>query len=149
MKLIDSFNGNFEFLSNFSEHGFRVKENNVLWITNEHYFQAMKSINMVERGVIWSCKTPGKAKRFGRVCELREDWNDVKDSIMEDGVRMKFEQNPYIKQKLMSLDGYTLVEGNHWHDNYWGNCWCNKCKDITGKNMLGKILMKVRNEFLL
>lgn len=37
-----------------------------------------------------------------------------------------------------------IVEGNYWHDNYWGNCTCDKCKNIEGQNKLGKILMKIR-----
>ena len=38
-----------------------------------------------------------------------------------------------------------LIEGNTWHDNYWGVCSCSKCNG-RGKNRLGKLLMKVREE---
>jgi hypothetical protein len=38
------------------------------------------------------------------------------------------------------------LEGNNWHDNTWGNCLCDKCKGIEGKNLLGNILMQVREE---
>jgi len=32
-----------------------------------------------------------------------------------------------------------------WHDNYWGNCYCFKCKDIKGVNKLGEPLMDIRS----
>ena len=46
------------------------------------------------------------------------------------------------------------VEGNHWHDTYWGVCNpeafgkppCTKGCGGTGENQLGKILMRVRDE---
>ena len=44
-----------------------------------------------------------------------------------------------------SMIDIMLIEGNYWHDNYWGNCLCPKCKEIEGQNQLGKILMKVRS----
>jgi hypothetical protein len=40
-----------------------------------------------------------------------------------------------------------LIEGNWWHDNFYGSCTCNKCVN-KGENNLGKILMKIREELL-
>ncbi len=37
-----------------------------------------------------------------------------------------------------------IVEYNHWHDNFWGDCLCDRCKHIDGENMLGKMLMAIR-----
>lgn len=33
-----------------------------------------------------------------------------------------------------------LIEGNYWHDTYWGVC------EGVGENHLGKLLMEIRNE---
>lgn len=61
-------------------------------------------------------------------------------------VRSKFNSNPEIAEKLIATYPETLVEGNHWHDNTWGDCSCARCRDIPGKNLLGQILMTVRDE---
>ena len=39
-----------------------------------------------------------------------------------------------------------LIEGNTWHDNYWGDCSCNRCKSKSGENMLGILLMELRDK---
>jgi predicted NAD-dependent protein-ADP-ribosyltransferase YbiA (DUF1768 family) len=49
-----------------------------------------------------------------------------------------------LKQKLVNTGEILLVEGNCWHDNFWGDCYCPKCFNRMGKNMLGRLLMKVR-----
>jgi len=46
---------------------------------------------------------------------------------------------------LATLDA-ELIEGNAWHDNFWGDCFCEKCRDIEGLNVLGNILMRIREE---
>ena len=53
-------------------------------------------------------------------------------------------KNDYLGGKLDMTGLEEIVEGNYWHDNYWGNCTCDKCKNIEGQNKLGKILMKIR-----
>jgi hypothetical protein len=37
---------------------------------------------------------------------------------------------------------------NNRHDNILGYCYCKECKDIEKQNILGKILMEVRNELM-
>jgi ribA/ribD-fused uncharacterized protein len=147
MKKIDKFKGDFYFLSNFSPYKFRDKSG-VLWQTVEHYFQAMKTVDMVERGRIWSAYHPGIAKKLGRNVELRSDWDILKLDIMIDAVSWKFLQNKDIKKLIADTKDYILIEGNTWHDNIWGDCSCSKCKNKEGKNYLGKILMSVRKEIL-
>ena len=64
---------------------------------------------------------------------------------MEDYLTCKF-AIPELREKLLATKDAELIEGNWWHDNFWGNCLCSKCKDIQGKNMLGKLLMKEREQ---
>lgn len=149
--VIDSFEGEYEFLSNFYTSPFIFKDplfgnNKMEYKTNEHFFQAMKTLNPEERFAIWSAETPGKAKRLGRACTLREDWEAIKEDVMADGLYMKF-SDYNLKQKLLNTGNALLIESNTWHDNYWGNCSCDKCKNIQGKNNLGLALMKLREEF--
>lgn len=144
MNEINSFNGDFKFLSNFSPHIIR-DESGIIWQTVEHYYQAMKTINADERGRIFNAFSPGRAKKIGQEVTLRPDWDMKQFDFMTQGVTWKFLQNEDIKKLLISTDGYKLVEGNHWHDNIWGECMCNKCfGNIDGKNWLGEILMILR-----
>lgn len=48
-----------------------------------------------------SKKNPTTANPFGKKCQLREDWEQVKLNIMEQGVRAKFTQNPALKRLLI------------------------------------------------
>ena len=62
------------------------------------------------------------------------------DSNMYDVCYEKFTNNDalHLKERLLKTGKEELVEGNTWHDNYWGNCTCEKCKNIAGQNKLGK-----------
>lgn len=146
MNKIDSFSGRYEFLSNF--YNCSVKFNGITYGHSEGAFQAQKTLNENQRLEI-SKMTAGQSKRYcGRKgpITLREDWEQVKDNIMYEIVKEKFSQNSDIRDKLLATGDIELIEGTTWHDNYWGNCTCDKCANIEGKNMLGKILMKVRSE---
>jgi hypothetical protein len=144
MKIIDKFEGDFGFLSNFSPHKI-CDESGILWQTVEHFYQAMKTTDVGERGRIFNAFSPGQAKRIGQEVTLRPDWDMKKFDFMTEGVTLKFLQNEDIKKLLISTQGYKLVEGNLWHDNIWGECMCNKCfGNIEGQNWLGEILMTLR-----
>ena len=140
--MIKNFEGEYAFLSNFYFSPMII--DNVVYTTNEHYFQAMKSLNPKERQAIVLAHTPGKAKHLGRKVSLRKDWEDIKEEVMLTGLRHKF-SNPELRKKLLATGNEELIEGTTWHDNYWGICDCETCGG-QGKNRLGKILMQVREE---
>lgn len=144
-KIIDTFDGEYAFLSNFYEHPFEF--DGVIYRTAEHAFQAMKATNEHDRQMIINAATPGQAKRLGRKIHLRSDWEQVKEIYMLDIIRAKF-GDPELGQMLMSTRDAYLIEGTTWHDNTWGNCSCDRCKHIEGKNYLGKILMSVRQDLI-
>lgn len=54
--------------------------------------------------------------------KLRNDWEDVKDSYMYKICKAKFSQNSELRHKLLKTGEKELVEGNPWHDTYWGIC---------------------------
>ena len=141
--MINQFDDKYFFLSNFSKS--KLVYDGISYPTVEHAFQAMKTMDIEERKEIASLPTPGAAKRAGRRVVLRGDWEDVKDGIMYKILKEKV-KDPVLKQKLLDTDNEYLEEGTTWHDNYWGNCYCAKCKHIQGKNVLGKTLMKIRDE---
>lgn len=83
-----------------------------------------------------------QAKKLGRSVLLRTDWEKVKLKIMEDLLIIKFSKDP-LKNMLIKTGNSILVEGNYWHDNFWGVCNCDKCNSM-GLNILGRLLMKIR-----
>ncbi|MBW4509882.1 MAG: NADAR family protein [Scytonematopsis contorta HA4267-MV1] len=124
--------------SNFSRHGFEL--DGLYWMTSEHYFQAQKFPNTPHLEEIRLAKTPKQAAIMGRDrrLPLRPDWEQVKDDVMRSAVLRKFQTHADIREILLSTGDEELVE-NAPGDYYWG---CGK--DGTGKNMLGIILMEIR-----
>ena len=140
--MIDCFDGHWAFLSNFYWN--EIEFEGITQPTNEHFFQAMKTLDIDERRAIANCRTPGQAKRMGRRVALRPDWEDVKESVMLEGLCLKF-ADEQLADWLLETGDEELVEGTTWHDNEWGNCSCPKCAHIEGKNKLGRLLMIVRD----
>ncbi|WP_415953032.1 NADAR family protein [Methanobrevibacter woesei] len=135
--MIDKFRGKYWFLSNFYESP--IEDENITYSTVEHYFQAQKTLNREEKLKIAKASKPAKAKKMGRQVNLRKDWEDIKLQVMEKALRLKF-QNPDLRKKLIATGDEELIEGNQWGDRYWGVC------NGSGKNKLGKLLMKIRKE---
>jgi len=139
--MINEFKGKYAFLSNFYEAPVIVY--GILYPTNEHAFQAQKTLDENKRKQIALCKTPGLAKKAGRaIKDLRPDWDLIKIEIMVQCVWSKFKQNEDLKQLLLATGNEKLIEGNWWGDKIWGVC----SKTNEGSNLLGKILMLVREE---
>lgn len=134
---INYFDGENSFLSNFYEH--EVLYEGKLYPTNEHAYQAAKTLNEKEREKIRKAKTASRAKFFGRKVDKREDWEDIKKQIMYELCLEKFKDEK-MKEKLLNTGDKELIEGNTWNDDFWG-----KCSD-KGQNHLGKILMRIREE---
>ena len=106
----------------------------------------MKTDDKVSQETIRHLKKCGDARRAGKLVSLRHNWDAYKETAMLEVVRAKFVQNPDLAQKLLDTEDAELVEGNTWHDNFFGNCSCPRCKNVEGKNVLGKLLMFVRKE---
>ena len=140
--MINCFENEYAFLSNFYEHP--ITYNGLVYPTNEHFFQAMKTPILSEQLEIAAAATPGRAKRLGRKATLWSNWEEIKEDVMLQALRLKF-ADPALAEKLLATDGEYLIEGNWWHDNYWGVCSCEKCEH-QGRNRLGELLMKVREE---
>jgi ribA/ribD-fused uncharacterized protein len=137
---IDSFSGQYSFLSNFAPC--RVMLGNVPYPTVEHAYQAAKFTQDPLRQVIRETPAPGDAKRLARkLSPMRPDWEQVKVTVMERLLEQKFSQ-PEFRAKLLATGEAELVEGNTWGDTFWG------VYQGQGQNMLGQLLMKLRGELL-
>lgn len=144
--LIDEFRGRFRFLSNFELCD--VEFENDVYPSTEHAYQAAKTFNLMDRANIRDANTCVKVKHLGYKIKLRNDWESVKLSIMEEIIFKKFKNHKHLREKLLLTGDAKLIEGNTWHDNFWGVCSCSNCKNVNVKlNNLGKILMKIRAGF--
>jgi ribA/ribD-fused uncharacterized protein len=110
------------------------------WPTTEHYFQAQKFEDGVYQQKIRKANSPMLAARLGRdrKQKLRRDWESVKVAVMRKAVLAKFNQHEELLQLLLATGDAELVEHTE-NDDYWGDGG-----DGSGKNMLGRILMEVR-----
>lgn len=140
MDIINKFDGEFAFLSNFYYAPMII--NGVTYPTNEHFFQAMKSEHLEDQKLIATASTPGQAKRLGRNVKLRDNWNETRIGWMQIGLKEKFTQHPELAAKLVATGNAMLIEGNYWHDTFWGQC------NGIGENHLGALLMQLRDELI-
>lgn len=143
--MLDRFEDQYAFLSNF--YPCTILYNGVIFPSLENAYQAAKYTGKDVLNVYheFAGFTPGKAKRKGRKLPLRNDWDIVKLEVMEELLRIKF-ADEVLKQQLLSTGEEELIEGNYWHDNFWGSCSCEICCN-RGMNNLGKLLMKLRSEY--
>lgn len=127
---------------NFSS--FKVEWNGYLFASVEEAYQAASFMGSDEELVekIKKSHSADEAQRisYANRDKRREDWDDVKVSIMEELLRLKIEQNPYVKKKLLQTEDYMIVEDSP-KDDFWG--WG---PNRNGQNNLGKLWMKLREE---
>lgn len=136
-KRIEAFTGQYEFLSNF--YLCPVWYEGRCYASVEHAYQAAKSLDENVRHRIYELPTAAQAKKAGRKVQLRSNWDVIRVEVMTGLVRAKF-QYPPLQQALLRTGDLELIEGNWWGDRFWG------VFRGQGENMLGKILMQVRQE---
>jgi ribA/ribD-fused uncharacterized protein len=139
---ITAFRGDFFFLSNFYPCAVTVE--GMTYPSSEHAFQAMKTLDSVERAQVCDAASPILARRKGKKVTLRPEWETYRFTAMEMVLRAKF-SDPELARKLAATGDRELIEGNTWRDTTWGAI---KTKDGTwkGQNRLGKLLMALRTE---
>jgi GTP cyclohydrolase II len=127
--------------SNFSQHA--IFCHGRIWPTVEHFYQAQKFVGTRYEEDIRLCKTPTLAKK--RASDLinlisQKDWSAVRENVMLKGLRVKFNQHPDLRQKLLASGTRQIIEHTE-HDEYWGDA-----KNGSGQNRLGHLLMRIRAE---
>lgn len=126
--------------SNFAFYPIRV--DNIVFPTVEHFYQWSKITNEKYKELILLTPSPVEAKRIGgyKKAKMRDDWGKIKVDVMLRGVKAKFEQHAELMELLLNTGDSEII-----HDSPWDNFWGNGPKG-DGYNMLGKILMQVRDE---
>lgn len=140
---ITEFRNEHRFLSNFWFVPGGLRVGGMSGPTVEHVFQAIKTLDPVERAGILAEPKPGNAKKLGRNVTLRPDWEPMKIGVMARLQAAKYTQ-PEMARLLLATGDAEIIEGNHWCDTFWGKCNCAR-HDFEGLNWLGRILMLQRS----
>jgi len=125
-------------LSNFYQSHLYLDDH--VWQTVEHYYMAQKTLDPNEQTKIRNAPTAATAKAMGRRVKLRPNWDNIKFDIMFKACYAKFSQNRDLKQLLLDTGERPLHEDTK-KDNIWGGGPNNP----NGQDLLGKVLVKVRN----
>lgn len=141
-KIVGFYEREFYCFSNFSS--FAVKWKGKLWPTSEHAYQASRFIkdNPKIAEEILKALSADEACRIAHR-QLGDGFNDYRENDlknMEEILRNKLQQNPYVMHKLLQTGKRKIVEDST-KDDFWG--WGLK---RNGRNELGKIWMKLREE---
>lgn len=131
--------GDLGYLANYSNHGFY--KNGIYYKTVEHYYQSEKYDNEEIKQRIIDANTPKEASNIGRDRNniRKNNFKEIKQEVMLEGLVEKFRQNKDILYKLLNTKNEDIME--HTVDEYyWGIG-----KDYSGKNIIGSLLCKTRN----
>jgi ribA/ribD-fused uncharacterized protein len=102
---------------------------------------------------VLAATTPIEVKALGRqVKDFDEEiWKDNRYRIVKEGNILKFTQHSDLKEALLATKGKMLVEASP-RDRIWGigygakNALANK--ERWGLNLLGRVLVEIRDEML-
>ena len=148
------FRGPFNFLSNYELFPHPILFKGISIPSVEHGYQMCKTPDDKDRLEI--SKHPLKGlKRFTKTFEFRSDWDQVKLSIMYSLLILKY-SIPVFRTSLLNTGNAILVEGNTWHDNFWGveideehsmtvDDAIPFCSPLCPSNHLGRMLMNIRD----
>lgn len=139
---ISEFVGEYEYMRNDFESTAQVVFEGEVYSCVQRAFQAAKTQDVTTRARIRDAKNIREANKIGRYeVDLPDDWDDRRVDVMTTLVKEKFRGSSELAKKLVSTGDCDIEMGNS-RDDFWG-----VLKDGSGDNMMGKILMKVRDEF--
>lgn len=162
----------FPFSNYYTKRGWFVEIDGKQYASTEHYFQAQKFVydhstdaDMEYAKLIQCASTPNIARELAgqkikggypwrtklnpiildylqKGVTVRPDWDHVRVDVMRKAVRAKFSQDERLMLLLLETKEAVIVEDSP-RDAFWGIG-----KNGKGENMLGKVLMCVRQELL-
>lgn len=136
------------YFSNFSRHSVWMIDpwtgKPTKYMTTEHRYQAMKSVDKEGHDYVWAAAGPGMSKKRGREVTLRDDWGETYGTfayyVMLEAVMAKAAQHPCAKRDLLSTGLRPIYEDSP-TDDIWGWRFEN---NHSGANLLGTAWMQVR-----
>lgn len=150
-------NGQYACMSNFYPCNFVDDDNQ--FNCSEQYFMYQKCLmfdpeNTELLNAILHSQNPTKIKQFGRQVRNYNDkiWSEQRYEIMKQANMLKFTQNNDICEILLSTGNEMLYEAAKndriWGIGYYANAVANVPIHKYGQNLLGKVLMEVRDEIV-
>ena len=128
-------------LDNFSS--FKVEVDGYLYSSLEEAYQSMLFLPDYPEisNLIKNSHSAHEAQKIMIENNKKVKYNDEERIIiMERLLRLKLEQNPYVRKKLLQTGDYMIVEDSP-KDSFWG--WG---PNRNGRNQLGRLWMKLRDE---
>lgn len=136
------FKDKYFFLSNFYPCDVTIEINGekIKYKNAEAAYQAQKNYSVADKFVLLS---GAEAKKLGSQIPITtECWNTEKLYAMAKVLHSKFTH--YGLLFMLKLVKEEIIEDNYWGDTFWGICNNKKYKN-EGKNILGKMLMNIRD----
>lgn len=149
---ITQFDGEYRWLSNFWPCTIRVlvgeDREEMTFQCVEAAYQAAKTLDRAVKRE-FQALNGAQSKRRGRTVVLHAFWTpDNKLWMMRGCLAQKFARGTELAAKLVATHPRPLVEGNWWHDNFWGHCSCGNCAQHEHHNWLGRLLMERRSQLM-
>ncbi len=129
--------GEYGYLSNF--YPCKISYLGLEFPSSEHLYQVFKAPDSKVFLKIQRAKKPMESKRIANKALKRADWHVIKYDVMLFVLQEKFGQNLDLLDKLLATGEEELFEDSP-YDKVWGG------RD-GGMNLLGKALMRTREEF--
>ncbi len=140
--MINEFHGEYRWLSNFWP--IPIKYNGLTFPSVENAYMSRKNNSDIWVDFCANEKDVKKVNKLSREIKLVSNWDEIKVDIMEELIRIKFKDEE-LKNKLLDTGEILIQEGNDWGDTFWGI----DLDTGNGKNILGKIIMKIRDEIMI
>lgn len=144
------------FMSNWFKSKFSVK--GYTYNCGEQYMMHMKALlcgDVPTANKIMESQFPSEQKFFGRCVQNYDEaaWSANRVHLMVVGLREKFKQNPSLGKQLKDTGDRIIVEASP-EDTIWGvglhetDPLILDEKNWKGQNLLGQVLMKVRETII-
>ena len=138
MDSITALKGDYEYLA--MTYNYPITVDNITYTNAEAAFWAQRIMDKKARNKL-SRLSAMKARAKALQAEPIDDWDETKDDILKKVLEIKF-SDEQLKKKLLSTGTAKIVNNNTYRDDYYG------VYNGKGKNMLGKMLMELRESLM-
>ena len=93
---------------------------------------------------------PYQIKIIAKDIKVSQKWSNKESDVLKDTIIQKFAQNPEFRQKLVNskyLQFYELTRDMKWGAGLKYQGQLPKKEEMTGQNLMGKILKEVKAHF--